>query len=642
MFTLTLDNGVTTPKTTAGADYDENNVPSVVFSNQKVTAAITSDKLATPADYRVSGTTAVYVSSVDFENNYRTEIYGRGNYAGYVDFEWAVTKAEKNAVITVPAETVYNRATPQPVEATVAMADGQPMPSDAVVTLTYWKDNKDGTYTQLESAPVNAGSYKVTAEITSRNYKIGAEDKYFHISRELVDGDVSINPTVVTAFDFGVASVGTDGVNVVLDNVIKLEKGVDYELAGTTETNVPGEYTVQVIGIGDDYFGTAVARWTLTKEGEDKDAAIADIEAKVKVDFARDGKDVDVDGQFLNGRKNVILGLNVTGADGETYKVLKKGIVYFNGEGEPVELTENSKAASKKGTSYLVTDIGNGIYARAYAVVAKVVSTDAYGNNGYQTTLYSDVYHTNFVDAIKYLTTVKGGTVVGTSAGRAVEILDAEGNGTGVYEVVYHGYDMADSAKSIKVSAPEVIEHEDAEDDKFRGWYADGKLVSMYPEYSFKVVNREKNLVAVYVPESEAVAVEPVITVSAVQGEDTKGRDAIKFIAQYEVPATDELPLETGILVATNASLGRTDVNADFDLLMADYTEDEMKALLIEKGSKVSSTGDKITANYGTQTANLRADTDKTRYGYAIGYVVRADGTTVYSNVISASYSLAH
>ena len=75
---------------------------------------------------------------------------------------------------------------------------------------------------------------------------------------------------------------------------------------------------------------------------------------------------------------------------------------------------------------------------------------------------------------------------------------------------------------------------------------------------------------------------------------------------------------------------------------MADYTEDEMKALLIEKGSKVSSTGDKITANYGTQTANLRADTDKTRYGYAIGYVVRADGTTVYSNVISASYSLAN
>ena len=183
---------------------------------------------------------------------------------------------------------------------------------------------------------------------------------------------------------------------------------------------------------------------------------------------------------------------------------------------------------------------------------------------------------------------------------------------------------------------------EDAEDEKFRGWYADGELVSMYPEYSFKVVNREKNLTAVYVPESEVVVSEPVVTISAVQGIDTKGRDALKFISQYEVPTTEGLPSEVGILVGTNSSLDYTDVAADFDLLNGTLTEEEMKAKLIEKGSKVASSGDKITAHYGTQTANLRADTDKTRYGYAVGYVVRGDGNIVYSKVISASYNLAN
>ena len=517
------------------------------------------------------------------------------------------------------------------------MAGDLLMPSDAVVTLTYWKDNKDGTYTQLDSAPVNAGSYKVTAEITSRNYEIVAEPVLFHISRELVDEDVSINPNVVTAFDFGVASVGVDGVDVVLDNVTKLEKGVDYELAGTTETNVPGEYTVQVIGTGEDYFGTAVATWTLTEEGEDKDAAIADIEANVKVDFARDGKDVDVDGQFLNGRKNVILGLNVTGADGETYKVLKKGIVYFNGEGEPAELTENSKAASKKGTSYLAADIGNGIYARAYAVVAKVVSTDAYGDNGYQTTLYSDVYNIAYGDAVKYTTTVKGGTVVGTSADRAVVGED------GISTVVYHGYDMTDTKRSIAVVADEAPEGQ-----KFAYWQVDGnKIVSMTPEYSFIVSEREKNLEAVFVGENEEISAEPIATVSARQDKVDTTTNTVKFGTNYSVPSDKYTTKSVGVYYANNKQLGYKDtlgMKADLTAVLEGGSEAVKNLLLTTSGVKFNSIEASESQGEFVRGWNLGTNTDV--YVYALGVIVAENKTTgeeetFYSDVVATTYNLA-
>lgn len=659
-----------------GADYDpETNLPSVTYTGEEITAAVESDTLVNPVfdadgkvtnkpDYRVSGTTEVFTSSVDFDNNYITEIHGRGNYEGTVTFEWKVDKKAQGAKIIVPEETIYNREAPQAVVATVQSADGQPFPDGTKIELTYWKFNRDETaVTKLSGAPVDAGKYKVTAKITSRNLSISAPDEVFCIRREIVDEDIVIDPNVITRFDFGIATVHAD-VKVVLNGVdgsVELVKGTDYKLSGTTESKILGKHSVQVSGMGY-YFGKAIAEWELTENGSDKDEVIAGIHSNVTVDFVREGEEVDVDAQFLNGKKNILLGLDVSVAEGETYEIVKEGIVYYNGEAEIVTdengnigyyndenefvaLDEKGgkKATRKNSTTYLVPDLDNGIHARAYAVVKKVVGTDAYGDEtGYQTTLYSDVYSVDFVHAIKYVTTVTGGEVVGTSAGRAVEITDEEGNGTGVYKVVYHGYDMVDSAKSIKVSAPETIAHEDAEDEKFRGWYADGELVSMYPEYSFKVVNREKNLTAVYVPESEVVVSEPVVTISAVQGIDTQGRDALKFISQYEVPTTEGLPREVGIFVGTNSSLDYTDVAADFDLLNGTLTEEEMKAKLIEKGSKVASSGDKITAHYGTQTANFRADTDKTRYGYAVGYVVRGDGNIVYSKVISASYNLAN
>ena len=633
MFTLTLDNGATDPAptlTVAGADYNENNVPSVVFSGKKVTAAITSDELTTPADYRVSGTTAVYVSSVDFGNNYKTEIYGRGNYAGYVDFEWAVTKDEKVAVITVPAETVYNRANPQPVEATVAMAGDLLMPSDAVVTLTYWKDNKDGTYTQLDSAPVNAGSYKVTAEITSRNYEIGAAPAYFHISRELVDEDVSINPTVVTAFDFGVASVGVDGVDVVLDNITKLEKGVDYELAGTTETNVPGEYTVQVIGTGEDYFGTAVATWTLTEEGEDKDAAIADIKANVKVDFARDGEEVDVVGQFLNGRKNVILGLDVTGADGETYKVLKKGIVYFNGEGEPAELTEkNSKAASKKGTSYLIPDIGNGIYARAYAVVAKVVSTDEYGDNGYQTTVYSDVYQANYYDVVRYTAAAVNGSVQKINIGDE-ELMCEEGTNS----VTYTGKQFREAKEANKnVYVTFIADDTNEAGQEFSYWKmtSNDQMVATSTTYICRFTD-DIELEAVY--GVEGVEHVPAMGVTGISVDEETGR--VYYDLTRNVPEGYTV-IENGALYGTSKALfnnGLADENLKF---VSDDGTTERKSKVYVGGT--SGNND----NNGFYTFYVKQSGNPNTIFFVRGYTIVEDGegvrSTYYSDVAKTTYN---
>jgi len=619
---------------------------SVVFSSSKVTAAVTEAKdgnlyMTKDKDFKVAGSTNVVAASQG--TTYKVEIWGKGNYdkKSKVEFEYTVDKEDIEAQIVVNGKKYYDG---EVMPVMIQSKDGTMLPAEVLsnVTYTYNKIDEEGNVIKElgTTAPVLQGKYKVTANVSSRNYNVAINPAIFRIVRELKNENLTINHTEIAAYDVGVANFGDVDLTFTFDGVVfELVEGVDYELYGDTTSNTIGStHEVQVLGI-NNYEGVAAATWTVTDGGATKEQAIEDINKNVKFDFVKVGDDVDCDARLGHGKKRVQFKLTSDVPEG--YKLVEQGVLYYNGEDYVEGETELTAKAAKSGSTYLVVDNGNGIHAKGYAVVQKIMSVsedDPDDYNAYETTLYTDVFDTTYEEAVRYETTVTGGTVVGTSANRAVPVTNEEGEVIG-YRVVYHGYDMTEGKRSIAVVADNA-----AEGKKFARWQVGDKIVSMVREYSFIVSEREKDLEVVFVGEDEEVVAAPVATMSVKQDKSTTD-NVIKFSTSYSVPADEYTVKSVGLYYANNNQLGYKATYGMNTNMVEVIGEDEV-AEILKTGEKIKFYSAEMNTAQGNCDRGWSLSDKVDVYLYAIGYVEVENNNTgntekYWSDVIATTYTLA-
>lgn len=626
---------------------------SVVFSSSKVTAAVTEAKdgnlyMTEDKDFKVAGSTNVVAASQG--TTYKVEIWGKGNYdkKSKVEFEYTVDKEDIEAQIVVNGKKYYDG---EVMPVMIQSKDGTMLPAEVLsnVTYTYNKIDEEGNVIKElgTTAPVLQGKYKVTANVSSRNYNVAINPAIFRIVRELKNENLTINHTEIAAYDVGVANFGDVDLTFTFDGVVfELVEGVDYELYGDTTSNTIGStHEVQVLGI-NNYEGVAAATWTVTDGGATKEQAIEDINKNVKFDFVKVGDDVDCDARLGHGKKRVQFKLTSDVPEG--YKLVEQGVLYYNGEDYVEGETELTAKAAKSGSTYLVVDNGNGIHAKGYAVVQKIMSVsedDPDDYNAYETTLYTDVFDTTYEEAEKFVATVTGGYVIGSSADRAVAVTNEDGDVIG-YSVVYHGYDMTEGRKSISVEAPETIEVDGAT-KYFAHWLADGEIVSMIPQYSFIVRTREKNLEAVYVDSAEElVAAEPIVTLSASQT-FVGTANAVMFTIGKSVPNGYNIT-EQGVIYTNNKGLGLSDTYGattdlvDNGVLTEEQIINSLKAPA--EGISVYKSSKAVSNNNDVYSKPVKVNSNVDAYLYAIGFIkVEGSEDPIYTNKLTiTTFTLAN
>ena len=182
---------------------------------------------------------------------------GDGNHEGAeVEKDFTITKATSTITINDNLNKVYDG---QPV---VEPIDVVTTGSNGAVTFEWYK--ADGTL--LQSAPVNAGDYKVKAILAENtNYADAEVEKEFTITK--VNSTITINDDLNKTYD-GVAVIEpTDIVTTGSNGAITFEW---YTADGTLLTNAPvnaGSYKVKAILAGDtNYAGAEVEKeFTITK-----------------------------------------------------------------------------------------------------------------------------------------------------------------------------------------------------------------------------------------------------------------------------------------------------------------------------------------------------------------------------------------
>ena len=202
---------------------------------------------------------------------------------------------------------------------------------------------------------------------------------------------------------------------------------------------------------------------------------------------------------------------------------------------------------------------------------------------------------------------------------------------------------MTDTKRSIAVVADEAPEGQ-----KFAYWQVDGnKIVSMTPEYSFIVSEREKNLEAVFVGENEEISAEPIATVSARQDKVDTTNNTVKFGTNYSVPSDKYTTKSVGVYYANNKQLGYKDtlgMKADLTAVLEGGSEAVKNLLLTTSGVKFNSIEASESQGEFVRGWNLGTNTDV--YVYALGVIVAENKTTgeeetFYSDVVATTYNLA-
>lgn len=419
-------------------------------------------------DYTTTGTFDAYTPG-----NYDIYIDGTGNYKGKATKTWSIASNTSVSARTIAESYTYNGLTP---EVSVVANEGTELPEKSVISYKYYQKNGED-WTELEGAPVNAGTYKVQGVVEARgyeievapaeftiaqkeieitlnaadlngvygesSYKVGysydetlvldadkTEDfitgevviigdlsnviydgdnivgrdldlsgivvnnsnyvlvkpegqKFFLSPRDIADADIQLASATVTLHDVGKTSPEFK----VVINGTELVNGVDYDAAGTLETNTAGDYNVQVSGKGN-YKGIALQAWSAVDVPEERAAAVKDISDNVTVTLSNPVSKVQ------GGKQRVSVDVTAN-ADADKYTVTKTGLIYFNGaEGDynadnlTIDNADNVNYfnVGKKGVSaytYGMPDIGNGIYAVGYAIV---------NDGAYQTVKYTNVW----------------------------------------------------------------------------------------------------------------------------------------------------------------------------------------------------------------------------------------------------------
>ncbi len=160
---------------------------------------------------------------------------------------------------------------------------------------------------------------------------------------------------------------------------------------------------------------------------------------------------------------------------------------------------------------------------------------------------------------------------------------------------------------------------------------ANGNKLSTKANYSF-VVLKSVDLTAVY---NDDYVAEAILDISAVQTK-LNGKNAIRFVFNRSIDTKAEVE-EVGLIYATNKLAGYTDgakVNLtelegfDIETVLKENTSGKVKTY---KAASTSING----AVRFTYTVGNNTDC----YVYAYGYVKLADGTTVYTDLLTTTYN---
>ena len=223
--------------------------------------------------------------------------------------------------------------------------------------------------------------------VNNENYKLVLPEgqKFFLSPRDVADGDIQFTNSTVTLKDIGATAVEFK----VIVNGKELEKGTDYDVAGTFATTVEGNFNVQVLGKGN-YTGLAVAGWSAAVSPEEKAAAVSEMNRNVTVELSNPTS------VKAGGKERVSVDVTATVGD---YNATKIGVVYYNGAEENYDETKLTlenvdnvnyfSAVKNNATEYTygIPDIGNGIHAIGFVVV---------NDNSYEAVKYSNLWKLSY------------------------------------------------------------------------------------------------------------------------------------------------------------------------------------------------------------------------------------------------------
>ena len=170
-------------------------------------------------------------------------IEGKGNYCGTVTFTYEIAKATVAVSLCGETETTYDG-----LEHSLTVS-GLPTDGGVTVAITYSYVGEGGAMCLSTTAPINAGTYTVTAEFTSANYDIST------VSATLTIKKADYNMSGISLSD---STVTYNGLAQSLEISGELPKGVTvtYYYVGSDGNAVDapinaGTYTVTAVFSGD-------------------------------------------------------------------------------------------------------------------------------------------------------------------------------------------------------------------------------------------------------------------------------------------------------------------------------------------------------------------------------------------------------
>ena len=168
------------------------------ISKLEITYSSTDYTLTANTDYTVGGATKRASAGT-----HNVQIMSKGNYTGVTTAPWDIAEAqagESTLLIDNTPSNEYNGKSydGKAVTANVSFGDGASAyyVADAETDIKYYENNN-----VLESAPVDAGTYKVVATITCDGYATKTIEKTFNISPAVLTVDASANTKAITYGD---------------------------------------------------------------------------------------------------------------------------------------------------------------------------------------------------------------------------------------------------------------------------------------------------------------------------------------------------------------------------------------------------------------------------------------------------------
>lgn len=374
----------------------------------------------------------------------------------------------------------------------------------------------------------------------NKNYVIAEGEAELLVKpRPLKDENIVLNEKY-TVTDLG----QTDISFAVKVNGVTLVEGIDYIVAGAEATDEPGEYNVQVKGIGN-YTGFAEAVLTVAVDEETKAAAVEDIKNHISVGFAD-----AVTAKSTNGTKKVTATAEsgVVVADGELpdkYHITRTGVVYYTGT-----LTGDEMPALTRETAADADDVAdkgkNNSETYTYAMPVNTngtVTAVAYAvaNDGaYEAVVYSQAPVTYVYDEIvEYTVTTENGIIRSEQADT----------------MTYHGTDVNNKLTiSIEANAAE-------EGMKFAYWEKDETIVNYNPVYTFYASAKNETYTAVFVPESEEIDVKGTTYMDSITPKVVDGKKKIAFVTMSSIPE-DATLLNAGLVFTINEAVDENTLTA--------------------------------------------------------------------------------